>query len=91
MQGWVVATADIVGFGGPTKVVLGVKQSFCPDTYFFFLNRPFTKFCHFLVNQKCDFFRLFKIFPICARIDQIYETMVLEHHNHLKECIFSQF
>ena len=87
IQGSVAVTADMGGYGWPIKMLLEVKQSFCPGTYFL-KNLPFTIFHQFLENKKIDFFGFFSTFPKCVRIDDICFTIVLEHHNDLKECIF---
>ena len=47
------------GFGGPIRVYLGVKLSFCPDTYFL-KNRPFSIFSLDFFGKNPFFFEIMK-------------------------------
>ena len=47
------------GFGGPIRMYLGVKLSFCPDTYFL-KNRPFSIFSLDFLVKNPNFFEVMK-------------------------------
>ena len=51
---------EIWGFGGPIRVYLGVKLSFCPDTYFL-KNLPFSIFSLDFLVKNPIFFRSHEI------------------------------